>query len=77
MIKRINGPKKERSIIFFNAFLIFKNFGQNYFEMCFDNLIKCITSHLYNACYMISTHLCLYKNVFNDMNIHFLKEKKT
>jgi len=25
---------------------------------------------------MISTHLYFYKNVFSDMNIHLLKEKK-
>jgi hypothetical protein len=49
---------------------------QNYFDMCFDNLIKYITSLLSNVCSMILTHLYLYKNVFNDMNIHLSKEKK-
>jgi hypothetical protein len=78
-IERTNGPKKERCIIFLNVFVMFLKFwSQNYFDMCFDNLIKCITSLLYSACSMISTHLYLYQNAFNDMGIHLQKrEKKT
>jgi hypothetical protein len=49
---------------------------QNYFDMCFEILIKCITPLLYGACSIISTHLYLYKNLFNDMSIHLSKEKK-
>ncbi len=76
-LKELNGQKKERCTIFFNVFPLFLKFWlQNYFDMCFDNLMKCITSLLYNACSMIS-HLYLYKNVFNDMSIHVSKEKKT
>jgi hypothetical protein len=77
MIEIINEPKKERCITFLNVFPMFWNFWlQNYFDMCFDNLVTCITSLLYSACFMISTHLYLYKNVFNDMSIHLSKEKK-
>ncbi len=76
-IERINGPKKERCIIFLNVFVMFLNFwSQNYFDMCFDNLIKCIASLLYSACCMISTHLYLYKNAFNDMGINLQKREK-
>jgi hypothetical protein len=77
-IEQINGPKKEKYIIIFNVFPMFLNFWlQNYFDiLCFDNLIKCITSLLYSACSMISTHLYLYKNVFNGISIHLSKEKK-
>jgi hypothetical protein len=76
-IEIINGPKNERCIIFLNIFLMFLKFWlQNCFDMCFDNLIKHITSLLYGACSMISNHLYLYNNVFNDMSIHFSKEEK-
>ncbi len=69
--------KKGKMYHFFQCFFLKKKFWlQNYFDMCFDHLIKCITSLLYSACSMISTHLYLYKNVFNGMNIHFSKEKK-
>jgi hypothetical protein len=67
----------ERCTIFLNVYSMFWNFClQNYFDMCFDNLIKYITSLFYSACFMISTHLYLYKNVFNDISIHLLKENK-
>jgi hypothetical protein len=76
-IERINGPKKWRCIIFLDVFpMFFKFWLQNYFDMWFDNLIKYITSLLYSVCSMILTHLYLYKNVFNDMNIHLSKERK-
>jgi hypothetical protein len=46
-IEQINGPKKERCIIFLNVFPMFLKFWlQNYFDiLCFDNLIT--TSHHY------------------------------
>jgi hypothetical protein len=62
------------SSMFFPMFLKF--WLQSYFDMWFDNLIKYITSLLYNEYSMILTHLYLYKNVFSDMNIHLSKEKK-
>jgi hypothetical protein len=77
MIEKINGPIEESFTIFLNVFLMFKKIWlQNYFDICFDNLIKYITSLLYSACSMISTHLYLYNNFFNDMNIHFSKKKQ-
>jgi hypothetical protein len=61
-IERINEQKKEICIIFLNVFPMFlKLWLQNYFDMRFDNWIKCITSFLYSACSMISTHLYLYQ----------------
>jgi len=51
---------------------VLKFWLQNYFDMCFEILIKCITSLLYGACSIISTHLYL----FNDMSIYLPKEKK-
>ncbi len=58
-------------------FSYLKNFWlQNYFDMCFDNLIKYITSLLCSACSMILIHLYIYNNVFNDTSIHLSKEEE-
>ncbi len=76
-IEIINGPKKGKMYYFPHIFLMFLKFWlQICFDMCFGHLIKLITSLLYGACSMISNHLYLYNNVFNDMSIHFSKEKK-
>jgi hypothetical protein len=57
-IEIINGPQREKCIIFLNIFLKFLKFWlQICFDMCFDNLIKHIISLLYGACSTISNHL--------------------
>jgi hypothetical protein len=60
--------KKKGCTIFFNFFF----FGlRNYFDMCFDNLIKFYMSFLYNTSHMLSNYLSLYKHVLNVMDIYF------
>jgi hypothetical protein len=67
----------QRCIIFLNIFFMLKKIWlQNYFDMCFDNIIKCITSLLYTTYFMMSTHLYLYKKKFNETNIQVSKEKR-
>jgi hypothetical protein len=50
MIKKNSGLKRERCIILFNVFPMYFFWLENYFDMCFDILIKFYVSHHY---YMI------------------------
>ncbi len=72
-------PKKEGYNILLNVLLVYFSFWlKNYFDMCFDNLIKIYVSHnhYYNTSHMIINHLYLYKHVLNVKTIYFQKRKK-
>jgi len=78
-IKRFSEPKKEGYNILLNVLLVYFSFWlKNYFDMCFDHLIKVYVSHdhYYSTSHMIINHLYLYKHVLNVMTIYFQKEKK-
>jgi hypothetical protein len=76
-IKKELMNQKMKDVLFSSMFfLCFKNYGYIIILMCFDNLIKCIRSLLYSVGFMISTHVYLYNNFFNDVSIHLSKEKK-
>ncbi len=78
-IKRFSEPKKEGYNILLNVLLVYFSFWlKNYFDMCFDHLIKIYVSHdhYYSTSHMIIKHLYLYKHVLNVMTIYFQKEKK-
>jgi len=47
-IEGMNGPRKEKCIIFLNGFLLYFLFwSKKYFDTCFDHFIKLIASHHY------------------------------